>query len=179
MIYDIFDSPLGEMRLCSDGTYLTAVTFAGQKYQDKHIPAEAIHGTHSVLEQTKLWLTQYFEGRIPAFLPPMNPDGAVFQKQVWELLLQIPYGETITYGELAKKLGCKSAQAVGGAVGRNPISILIPCHRVLGAGGSLTGYAGGVEKKAMLLQIEKDHPERRSRLGICMLQTGSFPAILH
>ena len=106
------------------------------------------------MEQTKVWLSLYFEGKIPDFLPPLNPKGTEFQKQVWEALLQIPYGETNTYGALAKKLGCKSAQAVGGAVGRNPISVLIPCHRVVGAGGKLTGYAGGVEKKEFLLQLE-------------------------
>ena len=154
MIVDTFDSPLGQMRLCCDGAYLTAVTFARQKYEDKHIPKDAVHGSHPVLERTKQWLSQYFSGIIPVFLPPINLNGTPFQKRVWELLLEIPYGKTITYGELAKTLECKSAQAVGGAVGRNPISILIPCHRVLGADGSLTGYAGGVEKKEFLLNLE-------------------------
>ena len=154
MIVTTFDSPLGKMRLCSDGNALTAVIFAGQKYEETHNPKDAIIGTHPVLEQTKVWLSLYFDGKIPDFLPPLNPKGTEFQKQVWEALLQIPYGETNTYGALAKKLGCKSAQAVGGAVGRNPISVLIPCHRVVGAGGKLTGYAGGVEKKEFLLQLE-------------------------
>ena len=154
MIVTTFDSPLGQMHLCSDGNALTAVTFAGQKYEETHIPKDAIIGTHPILEQTKVWLSLYFDGKIPDFLPPLNPKGTEFQKQVWEALLQIPYSETITYGALAKKLGCKSAQAVGGAVGRNPISVLIPCHRVVGAGGKLTGYAGGVEKKEFLLQLE-------------------------
>jgi methylated-DNA-[protein]-cysteine S-methyltransferase len=157
MIVDTFDSPLGQLRLCCDGTYLTAVTFAGQKYEDKHIPKNAVHGFHPILERTKQWLSQYFSGIIPDFLPPIILNGTPFQKRVWELLLEIPYGKTITYGELAKTLECKSAQAVGGAVGRNPISILIPCHRVLGADGSLTGYAGGLEKKEALLKLEKDH----------------------
>lgn len=154
MIVTTFDSPLGQMRLCSDGTYLTAVTFAGQKYEDKHIPKDAVFGTCPVLEETILWLTRYFEGEIPDFLPPLRPKGSPFQNRVWELLLQIPYGNTITYGELARKLGCKSAQAVGGAVGRNPVSILIPCHRVVGANGILTDYAGGIEKKEALLKLE-------------------------
>ena len=154
MIVDTFDSPLGQMWLCCDGAYLTAVTFAGQKHEDKHIPKDAEYGPHPVLEQTKEWLSQYFSGIFPVFLPPIILNGTPFQKRVWELLLEIPYGKTITYGELAKKLGCKSAQAVGGAVGRNPISILIPCHRVLGTDGSLTGYAGGVEKKEFLLNLE-------------------------
>ena len=157
MIYDIYDSPLGQITICCDGTALTAVTFAGQKYEDKHIPKDAVHGSHPVLEQTKLWLSLYFEGKIPDFLPPLNPRGTEFQQRVWNALLQISYGETITYGALAKKLGCRSAQAVGGAVGRNPISILIPCHRVVGAGGQLTGYAGGVDKKNYLLTQEKCH----------------------
>ena len=157
MIVDTFDSPLGQLRLCCDGTYLTAVTFAGQKYEHKHIPKNAVHGFHPILERTKQWLSQYFSGIVPDFLPPIILNGTPFQKRVWELLLEIPYGKTITYGELAKTLECKSAQAVGGAVGRNPISILIPCHRVLGADGSLTGYAGGLEKKEALLKLEKDH----------------------
>lgn len=157
MIVDTFDSPLGQMRLCCDGTYLTAVTFTGQNYEDKHIPKDAEYGSHPVLEQTKEWLSQYFSGIIPVFLPPIYLNGTPFQKRVWELLLEIPYGKTIAYGELAKTLECKSAQAVGSAVGRNPISVLIPCHRVVGADGTLTGYAGGVEKKEALLKLEKDH----------------------
>ena len=158
MIVTTFDSPLGQMRLCSDGTYLTAVTFAGQKYEDKHIPKDAVSGSCPVLEETKVWLTRYFEGEIPDFLPPLRPKGSPFQSRVWESLLQIPYGNTITYGELARKLGCKSAQAVGDAVGRNPVSILVPCHRVVGAAGNLTGYAGGVERKGALLKLEKASP---------------------
>lgn len=157
MILDTFDSPFGKMQLCCDGTFLTAVTFTGQKYEDKHIPKDAIHVSHPVLEQTKVWLRQYFSGNSPDFLPPMNPSGTAFQQRVWALLMEIPYGKTVTYGELAEKLNCKSAQAVGGAVGRNPISVLIPCHRVLGAKGTLTGYAGGIEKKEVLLKLEKDH----------------------
>ena len=155
MIVCTFDSPLGEMRLCSDGTYLTAVTFAGQKYEETHIPSNGVSGSCPVLEYTKTWLSAYFAGCIPDFLPPLKPEGTPFQQKVWKLLLQIPYGKTCSYGELAKHLGCKSAQAVGGAVGRNPISILIPCHRVMGAAGNLTGYAGGVDKKEALLKLEK------------------------
>ena len=154
MIADIFDSPLGPMRLCCDGTHLTAVTFLGQQYEEKHIPKDAVTENHPVLEQTKVWLTRYFEGNTPDFLPPMRLEGTDFQKRVWSLLLEIPYGKLSTYGELAQKLRCKSAQAVGRAVGRNPISILIPCHRVVGANGALVGYAGGVEKKKALLALE-------------------------
>ena len=154
MIYDIFHSPLGEIKLCSDGTHLTAVVFAGQKYEDRHTRA-AKPGTCPVLEQAKVWLSAYFIGKIPDSLPPMKPKGTAFQLRVWDALLQIPYGQTVTYGQLAKMLDCRSAQAVGGAVGRNPISILIPCHRVVGADGSLTGYAGGVDKKKFLLMTEQ------------------------
>ena len=157
MIWDTFDSPIGMMRLCCDEEGLLAVVFAEQKYEDQHIPADAIQGTNPILEQTKLWLSQYFDGMIPDFLPLLKPKGSAFQSQVWDALLQIPYGKTVTYGELAKRLGCKSAQAVGGAVGKNPISVLIPCHRVMGADGKLTGYAGGIEKKEALLKLEKDH----------------------
>ena len=158
MIVTTFHSPLGVINLCSDGTHLTAVTFAGQKYEERHIPSDAVSGICPVLEETKDWLSVYFEGKIPDFLPPLRPEGTPFQKRVWKLLLQIPYGKICTYGDLAKQLGCKSAQAVGGAVGRNPISILIPCHRVMGADGTLTGYAGGIEKKAALLKLEKASP---------------------
>ena len=105
------------------------------------------------------WLDVYFSGRKPDFTPPTAPAGTAFQQSVWEILRTIPYGETTTYGAIARRIeqntGCRmSAQAVGGAVGRNPISILIPCHRVIGADGSLTGYAGGLDKKERLLQWE-------------------------
>ena len=155
MIVTTFDSPLGVINLCSDGTHLTAVTFAGQKYEERHIPTDAVPGSCPVLEETKDWLFLYFSGKTPDFLPPLKPEGTPFQQKVWELLLQIPYGKTCTYGDLAKALDCKSAQAVGGAVGKNPISILIPCHRVVGLDGKLTGYAGGLEKKEFLLHLEK------------------------
>ena len=157
MIVSTFDSPLGQMRLCSSGGFLTAVTFTGQKYEQHHIPKDAVFGTCPVLELTKQWLSQYFDGKRPDFLPPMKPVGTSFQQAVWQALAKIPYGETVTYGELAKHIGCRSAQAVGGAVGRNPISVLIPCHRVVGAKGKLTGYAGGIEKKKSLLALEKQH----------------------
>ena len=154
MIYDTFVSPIGEIKLCSDGSHLTALVFTGQKYEANHV-GKAARGTCPVLEQGKAWLGAYFAGENPRNLPPLMPAGTPFQLQVWNALLQIPYGQTTTYGELAQKIGCKSAQAVGGAVGRNPLSILIPCHRVTGAGGQLTGYAGGIDKKALLLKLEK------------------------
>lgn len=154
--YDTYESPLGEITLCSDGEHLTAAFFTGQKYAGQYLYSSAVRDTLPVLEQAKGWLTQYFRGHVPEHLPAMKLMGTPFQTCVWELLLEIPYGKTVTYGELAKKLGNRmSAQAVGGAVGRNPISILVPCHRVMGAGGKLTGYAGGIEKKEALLRLEK------------------------
>ena len=117
--------------------------------------------------RTREWLDLYFLGKAPDFMPPFSVSGTKFRKEVWELLLQIPYGQTTTYGELAKKLAARrniarmSAQAVGSAVGHNPVSILIPCHRVIGSDGSLTGYAGGIEKKAALLALESEEAARQ------------------
>ena len=156
MIYDAYDSPLGEMRLCCDGEYLIAVTFAGQKYADKHIPKDAALGSHPVLELTKAWLFQYFSGNIPDFLPPFRLDGTDFQKQVWTALLQIPYGTTVSYGEVAEMIGRpKAVRAVGQAVGKNPCLIVVPCHRVMGKNGSLTGFSAGLELKRYLLGLEQ------------------------
>ena len=109
----------------------------------------------SVFDRTCRWLDVYFGGRDPSFTPPLVMRGSGFRKAVWDVLLTIPFGHTMTYGEIARRLGCKSAQAVGGAVGHNSISLIIPCHRVVGAGGSLTGYAGGIERKARLLRMER------------------------
>ena len=114
-----------------------------------------------VFEQAKEWLTIYFSGQEPDFLPPVHMTGTPFQLTVWEILRTIPYGKTITYGEIAKEIAVRkgiprmSAQAVGGAVGHNKISVIIPCHRVVGTNGSLTGYAGGIDKKRKLLTLEK------------------------
>ena len=147
-------SPLGEITLVCDETDLLHLSLPGQR----PFPHPAMWDCRPILEQTKNWLDRYFAGQAPS--PdelPLRPEGTPFRQLVWKLLLEIPYGETVTYGDLARKLGCKSAQAVGGAVGRNPISILVPCHRVMGAGGKLTDYAGGVEKKEFLLKLEKDH----------------------
>lgn len=159
--FDTYESPLGEIIFTCDGKHLTSVFFAGQKYADDYLSADAVQGSFPILEETKTWLSEYFRGNVPDWLPAMQLSGTEFQKRVWELLMEIPYGKTVTYGELAKKLDCKSAQAVGGAVGRNPISILVPCHRVMGAGGKLTGYAGGVEKKEYLLRLEKENRGRQ------------------
>ena len=152
-----YSSPLGSMTLASDGTALTGLWFNGQKYfADTLKEVQTLNPNLPVFDLTRQWLDIYFSGKEPTFTPPLLLQGSPFRKQVWQLLLEIPYGRTMTYGELARKLQCKSAQAVGGAVGHNPISIIIPCHRVIGADGSLTGYAGGVERKASLLKLESN-----------------------
>ena len=120
----------------------------------------------AALAEAARWLDAYFSGREPDFLPPLHPHGTAFQRAVWDILRSIPYGQTMTYGEIARRLAAQqglshmSAQAVGGAVGHNPISLIVPCHRVVGANGSLTGYAGGVERKLRLLQIEHADTEK-------------------
>ena len=155
MICDTYDSPLGQMRLCCDGENLTAVIFVGQKYEDPHIPKAAEYGSHPILEQTKEWLSKYFDGEIPDFLPPIKPMGTPFQKKVWKALMTIPYGEVRSYAQIAAQIGnSKACRAVGMANHRNPIAIITPCHRIVGANGALTGYALGLEMKQVLLRIE-------------------------
>ena len=153
-----YASPMGELLLASDGEAITGLWFLGAKYFARGLDPAAQERDLPVFQSAKAWLDAYFAGREPGALPPLRPAGTAFQRQVWDLLLQIPYGATTTYGALARRLaegrGRVSAQAVGGAVGHNPISLLIPCHRVVGAGGSLTGYAGGVNKKLALLRLE-------------------------
>ena len=150
--------------LSSDGEALTGLFFDGQRYFGSTIGAQCVERLElPVFDKTFRWLDIYFSGREPDLMPPLSLKGTPFQQRVWKELLTIPYGQTVTYGELARRLGCRSAQAVGGAVGRNPISIIVPCHRVVGAcygvgsadNGSLTGYAGGIEKKRALLGMEK------------------------
>lgn len=152
-------SPLGPLSLASDGEAVTGLWLEGQKYFAAGLEAETEERADlPVFHQAESWLEAYFEGRDLPPLPLLAPKGSAFRQRVWKLLLEIPYGETSTYGALTKKLNAAgvlaSPQAVGGAVGHNPISILIPCHRVVGADGSLTGYAGGVEKKRFLLELE-------------------------
>lgn len=151
-------SPVGRLTLASDGTALTGLWLPDQKHFPV-LPADAeTHAELPVFRETAAWLEAYFSaGPLPP-LPPLAPNGTPFQKRVWAYLLEIPFGETVTYGAAADVLRQRgvptSARAVGGAVGRNPIAILIPCHRVLGANGSLTGYAGGIRAKEILLSLE-------------------------
>ena len=161
-----YSSPLGEVLLSADDMGLSGLWFAGQRYFARTLPSGAVPGETPVLTASKRWLDCYFSGAHPDFLPPLHLIGTDFQQAVWNLLLEIPYGQTVTYGALgrilAQQLGkpAMSAQAVGSAVGRNPVSIIVPCHRVVGADGNLTGYAGGVERKLQLLQLEGADPPR-------------------
>ena len=155
-----YASPLGGITLASNGTALTGLWFDGQKYFAATLPREHTEKALPIFDQTIQWLDIYFSGREPNFTPPLALSGTPFRRTVAEIMLTIPYGRTMTYGqiaaEIARQQGVKtmSAQAVGGAVGHNPISILVPCHRVVGSGGSLTGYAGGIERKIQLLRLE-------------------------
>lgn len=155
-----YDSPLGKILLAADEEGMTGVWFEAQRYFAAKLPPENEEGTMPVLGDACRWLDVYFSGREPDFTPKLHLIGSDFRQAVWALLLQIPYGQITTYGALAKQLaeinGGKrvSAQAVGGAVGHNPVSIIVPCHRVVGSDGSLTGYAGGIEKKIRLLTLE-------------------------
>ena len=155
-----YNSPLGGILLTADEIGLTGLWFNGQKYFARSLPAEYTEQNTPALSEAKRWLEVYFTGKKPDFMPPLHIVGSAFRRAVWEILLQIPYGKTTTYGEIAQQLAKKqklprmSAQAVGGAVGHNEISIIIPCHRVVGTNGSLTGYAGGIDKKIKLLELE-------------------------
>lgn len=155
-----YESPIGGLTAASNGIALTGLWFDGQKYFGSTLTEQYEERDLPVFAKTRDWLDLYFYGENPDFMPPLAVAGSEFRKAVWYILQQIPYGQTMTYGEIAKKMAKQmgtarmSAQAVGSAVGRNPISILIPCHRVVGSNGSLTGYAGGIEKKAALLELE-------------------------
>lgn len=147
---------LGQMILLADDEGLLGAWFVGQKYALRGFEAMDIAEQPSpILTAAQVWLDAYFAGRKSQSGPPLSPQGTAFQKKVWTLLTRVPSGQTITYGQIAAQLACKSAQAVCGAVGKNPLSIFIPCHRVLGSQGQLTGYAGGLERKCWLLDYEK------------------------
>jgi methylated-DNA-[protein]-cysteine S-methyltransferase len=160
-------TPLGVMTAAAENEALRGLWFAGQKYYPAKTGEWITKPEHPVFIILNRWLAGYFAGNNPPHTFRLDPQGTDFQKSVWEILLTIPYGRVSTYGEIAKRIAARrglssmSAQAVGGAVGHNPVSLLIPCHRVIGAGGSLTGYAGGIDKKKALLLLE--HAETAAR----------------
>lgn len=155
-----YSSPVGQLTLASDGSSVCGLWLSGQKYHGDSIPGEMQREDEAGgLPQLREWLDAYFDGTpLPVSTVPLAPIGSSFRQAVWSKLLEIPYGQLTTYGAIAQQLkeerGKASALAVGGAVGHNPVSIIIPCHRVVGAGGNLTGYAGGLDKKVWLLEHE-------------------------
>lgn len=155
-----YNSPLEGITMASDGAALIGLWFDGQKYFADSVKGECQEKSLAIFDDTARWLDIYFSGSEPDFMPKININGTPFRKSVAEIMLTIPYGKTMTYGEIARKIAEQrgsnkmSAQAVGGAVGHNSISIIIPCHRVVGTNGSLTGYAGGIDRKIQLLKLE-------------------------
>lgn len=156
-----YESPLGEITLACDGEAIVGLWFNEHTRHAPVLPEQTIQEETALLRDGKRWLETYFSGKNPDFLPPIRYDSTPFRKTVCDIMLTIPYGQTMTYGEIAAEVARQqgiakmSAQAVGGAVGRNPISLMIPCHRVVGTSGSLTGYGGGMERKVKLLELEK------------------------
>lgn len=155
--FSYYQGPLGQMLMTSDGSHLLSLDFEDGKYIPKELKNFQDKSDLAVFIQTKRWLDLYFKGQVPDFLPPTKLEGTEFRKKVWAELVKIPYGTSKTYGDLSQEIFAnkKYSQALGGAVGHNPISIIVPCHRVLGADGQLTGYAGGLDKKKYLLDLEK------------------------
>jgi methylated-DNA-[protein]-cysteine S-methyltransferase len=153
-----YNSPVGQLTIASDGESITGLWMKGQRYFAATMEPGSSGVDLPVFEQAKAWLGTYFSGKNPTGTPPLAPTGSPFRQAVWQILCDIPYGEVTTYGSIAKMLAKQNEkmapQAVGGAVGHNPISIIIPCHRVVGADGSLTGYGGGIDKKIRLLTLE-------------------------
>ena len=161
MFERMIQTPLGEVRLRSDGKSLTGLWFVGQVNDAEYNRDIEIKDDLPIFEQVETWLESYFSGKQTPITTLLQPKGTIFQEEVWKILQEIPYGKTMTYGDIAQRIAKEkgvatySAQAVGQAVGKNPISILIPCHRVLGKNGTLTGYAGGVHRKEQLLKLER------------------------
>lgn len=170
-----YQSPMGKILLAADDIGLTGLWFEGQKYYALNLDKKHEEKEVPILKEAKHWLDIYFTGKEPDFIPPVHMTGTPFRMEVWEILRRIPYGETITYGEIAKKVAVErglqrmSAQAVGNAVGRNEISIIVPCHRVVGTSGSLTGFAGGIDKKIALLKLEGAFKEGYSEFCLSLL----------
>lgn len=161
MIYTSqYSSPLGAITLTCDEDAVIGLWFNGQRHSGNVLPDAIKTNSHPLLKEAVRWLDIYFAGQKPDFLPPLRYDSTAFRKMVCDIMLTIPYGKTMTYGEIAAMIaeelgiGKMSAQAVGGAVGHNPIAIMIPCHRVIGANGSLIGYGGGIDRKVKLLELE-------------------------
>ena len=152
-----YDSPLGRIMMAGSGEALTGLWFAGQKHFAETLAAGYTEKEIPVLSGTKRWLDLYFGGMIPDFTPPLEMRGSAFRRAVWEILLSIPYGRTVTYGEIAERIAGRNgaARAVGNAVSHNPVSLIVPCHRVIWADGRLTGYAGGTDRKSCLLRLEQ------------------------
>ena len=161
MFKSYYNSNLGKIIIVADSRYIYGLYFDNQKYLPENLEKLEINNNSPIIKQVKLWLEEYFNGKKPNLENlPIKLIGSEFKMLVWSVLKTIPYGKTITYGEIAKTLARKtnkekiSARAVGNAVGHNPISIIIPCHRVIGANGKITGYAGGIDKKIALLKLE-------------------------
>ena len=158
-----YESPLGTMIMLGTLSYLTDLFFIDEAHAPSYDDAEYIEQLTGPFEVTIMWLNQYCNGKKPFITPPIQLEGTEFRKSVWSILQTIPYGETTTYGDIGKQIAQQqgnekfSAQAVGGAVGHNPISIIVPCHRVIGSNGQLTGYAGGIERKKYMLDLESEH----------------------
>lgn len=158
-----YESPLGSILLAADEIGLTGLWFKGQKYFALYLCPESEEKELPVFAEAKKWLDIYFSGKEPSFKLPLHFTGSEFQNEVWKILYQVPYGQTTTYSDIAKRfaenkgLASMSAHAVGSAVARNQISVIVPCHRVVGKNGSLTGYAGGIDKKIALLKMEKGY----------------------
>ena len=166
MVYTTeYESPLGTITLACDGEAIIGLWFNRQRYFGSILPEKTERKEHPLFEEARRWLDTYFSGRAPDFTPPLRYDSTLFRKQVCDIMLTIPYGQTMTYGEIAAEIARQqgkekmSAQSVGGAVGHNPISLIIPCHRVVGTNGSLTGYGGGIARKVKLLELERVNME--------------------
>jgi methylated-DNA-[protein]-cysteine S-methyltransferase len=158
--YDHIESPCGRMLLVARDDALTGVYFEGQKYDSSVQPEWIRDPDHHVVRQTRAELTEYFAGARKRFDVPLAAEGTSFQEAVWKAISTVPFGTTITYAELARRAGVPgSARAAGAATGRNPLTIIVPCHRIVGSNGALTGYAGGLDRKRALLALESDAPD--------------------
>jgi methylated-DNA-[protein]-cysteine S-methyltransferase len=158
--YDFYESPHGQMLLVARDDGLSGVYFEGQKYHAHIEPEWRRDARHAPLRQAKRELVEYFGGERQCFDTALAPEGTLFQQSVWKAISTVDFGKTITYGELARRAGCiGSARAAGAATGRNPLTIIVPCHRIVGSNGSLTGYAGGLDRKRALLALESGIPD--------------------